>query len=83
MAAQWEKYGIETDASVVLFAVWVDNYYAFDRSCHDAIAMSEAFEAEVSLKWGLAIKPSSRSVMSPTEPDDAWDDFKLPRLKTS
>ena len=79
MAAQWERYGIKTDAGVVLFAVWVDNYYAFGKSLHDAIAMSEAFEAELSLKWGLAIKPSSRSVMSPSEPDVAWDDFKWPR----
>ena len=75
------RYGIETDAHVVLFAVWVDNYYAFGKSQHDAISMSEAFEAELSSKWGLSIKASSRSVMSPLEPDDDWDHDKWPRLQ--
>ena len=80
-AAQWEQHGTVTDTSIVRFAVWVDNYYAFGKSMHDAIAMAEVFEEELMRKWGLSIKPCSRSVMSPLLPDDSWDDIKWPRVE--
>ena len=71
--------GTETDTQPVLFAAWVDNYYAFGKSQPDAISIAEKFEAKVSRTWGLSIKASSRSVMSPSEPDDDWDREEWPR----
>ena len=75
-AASWMPSGVKTDNSVVLFATWVDNYYSFGRTLHCAIQVAESFEADLFKKWGLSIKPSSRSVLAPESPDAQWDNDK-------
>ena len=83
LAAQWAPLGVKTDTDLVLFAVWVDNYYAFGNSLHNAIHISESFEAKLLSDWGLTIKPSSRSVMSPVNVLTEWDTIKWPRVEQS
>ena len=79
LASSWEVDGVKTTCCSVVFASWVDNYYTFGRSLHSALRIAESFEEALSRDWGLHIKASSRSVMSPTEPEDDWDDVKWPR----
>ena len=79
-ASRWKPLGVATDRGVVSFAAWVDNYYTFGNSFHNAIHSAEYFEAELFGKWDLKIKPSSRSVMSPMQSDADWDCAKWPRV---
>ena len=80
LASRWQRHGVKTEEDLVSFAVWVDNYYAFGKSLDDAIFIAESFEAELATQWGLKIKPSSRSILSPAERDDAWYHEKWPRV---
>ena len=72
---------MKTSLGTAVFASWVDNYYAFGDSFHDAIHIAESFEAALLQSWGLLIKPSSRSIMSPQVPADDWDSSKWPRVQ--
>ena len=65
LAEQWRPLGVIIDSTAVTFASWVENYYTFGSSVSNAIAIAESFEDALLSEWGLLIKPSSRSVMSP------------------
>ena len=76
LAASWQVDGVKTEHCSVVFASWVDNYYTFGKSLHCALRIAESFEDHLQRDWCLRIKPSSRSVMSPSEPADDWDQDK-------
>ena len=78
LAPRWKSLGVKTDASVVLFAAWVDNYYSFGNSCHSAKTIAETFETKLFAEWGLTSKPSSRCILSPFAPVFGWDSDKWP-----
>ena len=65
LAESWRPFGAVTDAAIVTFASWVDNYYAFGASVSHAVAIAESFEDVLLQDWNLEIKPSSRSVIGP------------------
>ena len=44
-------------------ASWIDNVFTFSSSLSQAVTMQETFEAHISRKWGLQIKPSSRRIL--------------------
>ena len=81
LASTWRPLGVMTNSSVVLFATWVDNYFAFGNSLHNAIHIAESFEDALQQAWGLSIKRSSRSTMCPQVPVDEWDMAKWPRCE--
>ena len=78
LAPQWSQHGVQTASFTVMFASWVDNYYTFGASLLDAVQMAEVFEERLWQKWGLRIKPDSRSVMAPEAPLEGWDASKWP-----
>ena len=80
LASTWEPHAVTTDMGHVICGTWVDNYYAFGRCLHSAVYIAESFEAALLRDWGLCIKASSRSVLSPEEPQDPWDRHKWPLL---
>ena len=79
LVPDWLPLGVQTGPVTVMFASWVDNYYVFGSSLHNAVCMAETFEQMLLLHWGLMIKPDSRSVLSPEQPVDEWDSDKWPR----
>ena len=81
LAPQWRTSGVRTNSMTIMFSSWVDNYYAFGQTLHDALHIAESFEHELFRGWGLSIKPSSRSVLSPVRPAEAWDQEKWPRVE--
>ena len=81
LAPDWQSYGVKTADSITLFAAWVDNYYTFGKELTSAISIAESFELDLQRKWGLTIKDSSRSVMSPQRPDSDWHESKWPRME--
>jgi hypothetical protein len=79
LSPNWHLSGVRTseDCSIT-FASWVDNYYAFGSDVSAAIRIAENFEDELQRRWGLSIKPSSRSVMSASPDNNDHDDSKWP-----
>ena len=81
IAADLLPYGVKTDTCTIVFCSWVDNYYVFGSSVPNAIQIAERFEEALKLSWNLDIKPTSRSLLSPIVPADAWDNDKWPLVK--
>ena len=75
MLVGFAVHGVKTDSDVVRFAAWVDNYYAFGSTLHNAIHIAESFEAELYNKWGLN---SSRYIPPPITSSSRYD---IPRKK--
>ena len=82
-AHEWQPYAVSTDTSPVIFCAWVDNYYTFGNSFHSSISIAQSFEQALGERWGLSIKPSSRSVLSPMLPATAWDSSKWHALSAA
>ena len=78
--AEWQQFCIEVDSCVVTFASWVDNYYAFGYSASNAIAIAESFERALWDRWGLRVKPISRSLLTTDHEADDFDSEKWPLL---
>ncbi len=76
-----DRYGVKTDSMTVSFASWVDNYYAFGSSAQNAIKIAELFEEDLLRVWGLRIKPTSRSLLSPSVPTNSCDTEKWPSVR--
>ena len=50
LAEEWTTFGVQTDTATVMFASWVDNYFAFVSSLSNAIAIAESFEEELTTR---------------------------------
>ena len=60
---------------------YVDNLFAVSHGLAGAIAILEDFEGELSRKWGLSIKPSSRQCMAAAGSDyQSPDSHKWPQV---
>ena len=57
----WRQWGYLADTCTLTVSTYVDNLFSASRSLHGAIAILEDFEQELDAKWGLRIKPASRS----------------------
>ena len=70
----WKVHSILPDVSCCVFLCWVDNMFAAAKTLAGSISILESIESHLARKWGLQIKPSSRSCIVPegslARPDD-------------
>jgi len=59
----WQRWGYKAGGNVLSVCSYVDNLFSASSSLHGAISILEDFEQQLEERWGLKIKPSSRSCM--------------------
>ena len=61
--SHWQRLGYHAGRDVFCLCTWADNLFSASRSLAGAIEILEDFETQLLTKWGMGIKPSSRSCM--------------------
>ena len=80
--AEWRKFGFKANGEVLCACSYVDNLFSASQTLHGAISILEDFEHQLSVKWALEIKPSSRSCMAAAGSTTSRESDKWPVAST-